>query len=270
MNTFLWTLKHTVAVALAASVPLAGWVQVARGDDPLQHPTIAVSGKGKIEARPDIAEVTAGVVTHAPSAKDALAANNEAMSRMLQILKERGIAEKDIRTSQIQIAPQYSQPRHPVPYQIGAPAAAAPEPPAQAEFVSRIVGYRVENSVRITSRRIEQLGPLLDAVVQGGANHIFGISFRVEHAEKLLDEVRKRAMADATHKAQLLAGEAGAVLGPPLKIEAQEEGDIEQHRFFAPAMAAAAPPAPTMAVSPGEQELAVTVSVIYELKDVKQ
>ena len=166
-------LKRVAAVALATTLTLTGWSRASRGDDdPLKHHTISVSGIGRISAQPDIAEVTAGVVTHAPTAKDALATNNEAMSRLLQILKDRGVAEKDIQTSQIQVSPQYSQP-HPRPYDstlpIGAPAPSAQPQPGPVEFVPRIVGYKVDNGVRVTARRIDQLGPLLDAIVQAGA-----------------------------------------------------------------------------------------------------
>jgi uncharacterized protein len=253
-------LNRTAVVALA--VTLSGWAQASRGDDDsLKYPTISVSGTGRISAKPDIAEVTAGVVTHAPTAKDALAANNESMSRLLQVLKEHGIAEKDIQTSQIQISPQYSQPQ-PRPYNPqGAPVAPGDSQPG--EFVPRIVGYKVDNSVRVISRRIDHLGPVLDAIVQAGANQISGISFRVEHAERLLDEARKRAVADAKHKGELLAGEAGVVLGPPLKIAEQDGLVPGPARFFGAAMAA------PMAVAPGEQELAVTISLIYELKTPK-
>jgi uncharacterized protein len=251
------------AAVLVALVVPTDWMKVARGDeDPLKYHTISVSGNGKISARPDIAEVTAGVVAHAPSAQYALAANNAAMSRLVATLKERGVAEKDIQTSQISITPEYSQP--PPRVFSGSPPVEQP----QAEFVPRLVGYKVENNVRVTSRRIDQLGPLLDAVVQAGANQIYGIAFRVEHPDELLDEARKRAMRDAKHKGELLAGEAGVVLGSPMKIAEHQEGTPA---FYAERIIAAAPMrAAAMPVAPGEQELTVMVSVIYELKQAKQ
>jgi uncharacterized protein YggE len=268
MNMFCLNPTRAAMAVLAATIPLVGFPHAARGDDPMKHHTIAVSGKGKISARPDIAEVTAGVVTHAPSARDALAANNAATSRLFETLKERGIAEKDIQTSQISITPEYSQPQ---PRGYPAPPGAN-EQPAQTEFIPRLVGYKVENSVRVTSRRIDQLGPLLDAVVQAGANQLYGISFRVENPEELSDEARKRAMRDAKHKGELLAGEAGVVLGPPLKIAEQQQGGpgALPYDFEVPMPVAAAPRAPAMAVAAGEQELTVTVSVIYELRPPKQ
>ena len=72
-------------------------------------------------------------------------------------------------------------------------------------------------------------------------------------------------MADAKHKGELLAGEAGVILGPPMKIE-EQEGSEPGPRHFKAGFTFAAPSAPAMAVAPGEEELTVTVSVIYELK----
>jgi uncharacterized protein YggE len=218
-------------------------------------PTISVTGIGKLAARPDIAEIQVGVASSAETAQEALAKNNTAMDRLFRTLKERGVAEKDIQTLQVQVFPQYSQPRHPNV----APA------PHETEFVPRVVGYRVDNSVRVLSRKIESLGPLLDAVVQVGANQIHGISFRMNDTSKLLDEARKRAVADARHTADLLAGEAGVVVGSPLEI--QDHGGsypFPSANFgmkMSPMMAAA-----PMPISAGEQEVTANVTIIYELK----
>ncbi len=219
-------------------------------------PTISVTGTGKIGARPDLAEISVGVLAQAPTANVALSLNNESMNRLVTTLKERGIAEKDIQTSQVQIAPEYSRPQPRGPQD------------RDEEFVPRIVGYRVDNMVRIVARKIEQLGPLHDPVVQAGANQIHGISFRVEKNDQLLDEARKRAMGDAKHKAVLLAGEAGVVVGAPLKIEETGAENSPQPRLMGMGRMMAAPAAP-MPMSPGEQEIAVTVSVVYELKSPK-
>ena len=216
--------------------------------------TISVSGTGKVSARPDVAEIQLGVVTEAPTAAAALQGNNEAMNRLATTLKERGIAEKDIQTVQIQVMPRYTQPqpRRPVPGE------------EAGEFIPRIFGYRVENSVRITARQIDKLGPLLDAVVGGGVNQVRGISFHVEKVDKLLVGARKDAVENAWKKARDLAESAHVDLGLPLKIEEHGGGvPVPQPRMYSagPMMAAA----PAMAVSPGEQELSVTVSVVYEL-----
>jgi uncharacterized protein YggE len=219
-----------------------------------KKPSISVAGEGRVTAAPDVAEIHVGVVTQASTARDALAANNEAMNRLMEVVKERGVATKDVQTSNINVSPQYSQPPQPRPGRED-----------QAEgFVPRIVAYNVTNTVQITARKLDKLGELLDAVVQAGANQMHGISFRVDEPEKLLDQARKSAMADAKRKAEILVGEAGVVLGSPIQIS-ESSGPIpfqQQKMMFGRAMAAAE----AMPVAPGEEELKVSVSVTYELR----
>jgi uncharacterized protein YggE len=259
-----WILNWFSALAVSHGL-LSSFGSITRGDDePLKIHTISVSATGKVSVRPDIAEITAGVMTTAPTAKDALAANNELMNKLLQALKGLSVADKDLQTSHVQVTPQYSQPQPRPVNTINSPPVEGADP--APEFIPRVVGYRVDNSVRIVARQIDKLGPMLDAIVAAGANQIFGISFRVENSDRLLNEARRRAMAESKNKAATLAAEAGVVLGLPLKIE-EHDGSAPPGpiRYFG-----AAPMAPaagiSMPIAAGEQELAVTVSVIYELK----
>jgi Protein of unknown function (DUF541) len=71
--------------------------------------SITVMGSGIVTAPPDTAELTTGVVTQAPSAAQALAVNSAAMEAMLKSLRSLGIAQKDIQTTNITVAPQHRQ-----------------------------------------------------------------------------------------------------------------------------------------------------------------
>jgi uncharacterized protein YggE len=213
--------------------------------------TISVSGTGKVSALPDIAEISIGVVSRAKSAKDATAANAEAMTTVNGLLKERGVAAKDIETAQFQIAPRYAEPRR------------------NTEDLPAVVGFQVNNTVNITVRQVDKLGTLLDVLIGGGANQIHSLSFRVDQPDKLLDEARRRAVANARHTAELLAGEAGVVLGAPLKIvDTGQNNPIPPRRFFTLGAAAPAMAAPTP-IAAGEQELSASVQVVYLLKQAK-
>jgi uncharacterized protein YggE len=177
-------------------------------------------------------------------------ANNQRMEALQGLLKERGIAAKDIQTAQFAVQPVYSQPP---PYQPGQP---------QGEFVPNLIGYQVQ----VTVRDLTKLGLLLDSVVANGANYVYGVSLHSDD-ETLLYEALRKAMADARKKAELLAGEAGLALGPPLSI--REETSPYYGNFAAPAPPpgayAMAAPAASVPVAPGEQETSVTVSVVYEV-----
>jgi uncharacterized protein YggE len=218
-------------------------------------PSMSVNGTGKVAAVPDVAEINVGVVTQARTAQEAVAMNAESMTTLHRLLKELGVASKDIETTQFQIAPVYSQPEGPGGF--------------TPDFQRKIVGFQATNMLHITARKIEKLGSLLDALVSAGANQIHSLGFRVENPEKLLDEARRKAMADAKRTADLLAGEAGVVLGPPLKIsEASRNvpGPWIPARFAGGGPAMMAAPTP---IAAGEQELSVTVQVVYQLKQPK-
>ncbi len=241
------------AACLLLSLPLAA---ASRADDAADKPlrrTISVTGTGRVSAAPDVADINLGVVTQAATAKDALAANTEAMAAIVKLLKDRGVAAKDIQTTNINVQPQYSQPTPPAPGR------------AAEAFVPRIVAYQVTNTVQITARDLEKLGQVLDAVVTAGANQMYGINFRIDKPAQLLETARKNAMADAKRKAELLAGESGVVVGPPVSID-ESGGFPPTPRPMMMGRAMAAPMAADMPVAAGEQELMVHVSVVYELK----
>jgi uncharacterized protein YggE len=240
-------------LALIAVVLIAPSTQ---GEDvKTERRTIAVTGTGRISAPPNVADISVGVVTQAKTAREALSANNESMAALHKVLKERGVAAKDIQTAYLNVSPQYSQPP---PHNPNNPL---------GQFVPQIVGYNVTNTVQVTARDLAKLGELLDAVITAGANQLNGISFRIDGAESLLDNARKKAMADAKKKADLMAGEAGVVVGPPVSIR-DEQTPVQP--IFQPMMQTmgmfAAPAAPSLPVASGEQELSVTVYIVYELK----
>jgi uncharacterized protein YggE len=244
-----------LALAFLAAQPSLSVAQLGV-DEKVNVPCLSVVGHGKVTAVPDVADINIGVVSQGATAKAAMESNSEAMSGLQKVLKERGVAAKDVETTQIQVSPIYSHPD--------------PRRPAQSgeEFVPKVVGYRVTNSVEVTVRDVHKLGDMLDAVIGAGANQVTGISFRVEKSEQLLDQARKLAMADAKRKAELLAGEAGVVLGPARQIT--EAGSSPSRAMMlgggAPqAMMARSAPS----VAPGEQELAVSIQVSYTIMPPK-
>lgn len=243
----------------ALALSFMGSTLMADDTDKPERKIISVSGQGKVSAPPNVADISLGVVTQATTAREALSVNSRQMDALQTVLKERGVAAKDFQTSNISVSPRYNQPPPQLP---GQPA---------HEFVPRIVGYDVTNTVQVTARDLAKLGDLLDAVVTAGANQMYGISFRIAEPDALLDTARKKAMADAKKKAELMAGEAGVVVGPPISIRdepAPYNPPIPPAPMFARAMAPMAA-APSMPIAAGEQELSVTVYIVYELRQPK-
>jgi uncharacterized protein len=229
-----------LAVALLVALAASACVAVAPNDGaPRRAPTVTVAGSGTVSATPDQAEITTGVVTQAATAAQAMAANSQAMERLLQSLGNLGIGPRDIQTTNISVSPQRRAPKEGQP----------PE----------ITGYEVSNQVRVKVRDLARLGQVLDRQVSQGANLVYGIHFGLQEPAPLLDEARKRAMADARRRADLYAAAAGLKVGRVLSV--QEAGVAPPGPGPAPrmAMSAAAP------VAPGEQEIQASVTVTFTL-----
>jgi uncharacterized protein YggE len=208
---------------------------------PPEVPFIMVVGSGTAAARPDMAEVSGGVVTQASTAAQALTQNSLAMDRVLKTVTALGIADRDVQTATINVTPMRRQGRQ------------EPQPP-------EIVAYEVSNQVRIKVRDLAILGRVLDALVGQGANVLGGISFSVADPAPILDQARTRAMADARRRADVYAQAAGVKVGPVLSIREATPG-IPRFAEMPRTLALSAVP-----VAPGQQEFQASVTVTYAIR----
>jgi uncharacterized protein len=108
------------------------------------------------------------------------------------------------------------------------------------------------------------LGALLDKAVSSGSNQINGISFSVSNSDTAMDEARKLAIKDATHKAQIYAGAASINLGNIMSVS-ESGGMAEPQVMFSRAKTMAADSAP-VPIAQGAQVISVDVNVSWEIK----
>ncbi|MQT11852.1 SIMPL domain-containing protein [Segnochrobactrum spirostomi] len=223
-----------LAAALAVLAPLAATSAMADDD-------IRVVGQADISVTPDIAVVTGGVTTEALTARAALDANTKAIADVISALKAAGIDAADIQTSAFRIYPRYAERTN------------DGKTPA-------LLGYGVDNQVRVKVRDLPKLGGLLDVMVSAGANEIQGVNYIVSDADKKLDEARRDAIADARRKAELYAQAANVRLG---KVDHICEGCSTDSPGPAMMKMDAMPaPVPT---EPGQTTLHVDVIVTFDI-----
>lgn len=228
-------------VAMAAALPATAQ-DITVVAPPLDGTLLEVSAQGFSDRVPDLATIQSGVVTEAPTAAAAMQANADRMRGVLAALRVAGVAERDIRTSNIALNPQY---RH---IQNQAPA---------------ITGYQATNQVTVRFRDVARAGPILDALVKAGANSIDGPNLSVENPESALDEARTSAVAKARARAELYARAAGLRVDRILAIsETTAMAPPMPMNFRMANMEAAA----DTAIVPGEQRLTVNVNVRFVLK----
>jgi uncharacterized protein len=225
--------SRTFAFAAVVAALLAAPVLPAQAAERL----ITVTGHGMVAVAPDTALIRIGVTTQGKTAHDASAANAKQMTKVINTIEQSGIAKKDIQTSQLSLQPQYDS----------------------KGGTNRLLGFQVTNRVTVRIRKIADLPTVLDKAIAAGANEMSGIEFQVSEENKLLDQARADAIADAHRKAELYAKAADAKVGKVAAIT--EQGSSPPPREFK-AMRASAGAVP---VAPGEQILQATVTVSYEL-----
>ena len=75
------------------------------------YPTVSVTGEGSVTAVPDLATVSAGIVSEGKTSREAAEANAKLMTAVIAAARQAGIAEKDIGTSRYSISPVYAMRR---------------------------------------------------------------------------------------------------------------------------------------------------------------
>jgi uncharacterized protein YggE len=224
-------LSAALAVLLASAPPAALAEDAA---------LITVTGEGHVEARPDMATVTLGVVTQGANAAEAMAANSVQLAAVLERLRASGIEERDIQTSGLTLNANWQQ--------------------TEIDPAPRIMGYQASNMLTVRVRKLDGLGPVLDQTIADGANTFNGLSFGLSDPAPSMNEARKRAVADAIARATLLTEAAGVTLGPVVSI-------TEGGGYGAPAPmyrieADAASPVP---VAAGEVSSSASVTMVFKI-----
>jgi hypothetical protein len=202
---------------------------------------ISVTGMGEVTGTPDTVEVSLGVSVLAETVDEAAATAAEKAQALIDSLTSNGVAEEDITTTDYSIYPEYDY----------------------SSNTERLVGYRVNNTVRAKIRDIETTGTVIDAAVAAGGDDatVNGLSFSIEDNDELVAAAREAAWNDAMAKATQLAELSGQTLGeatsitetvsmPPVPIPYAEEAAAD--RALTP-------------IEPGTSAVTITLQVQFAL-----
>lgn len=201
---------------------------------------ISVTGEGESRVAPDLAVIDLGVTSQAQTAAEASALNAEAQSSVIDALKQAGLDEADIQTSQLNLGPimQHGE----------------DEPP-------KVTGYRASNSVTVRVTELDRTGEILDAIVAAGSNQINGIRFSREDSAEAEDEALAAAVENARRKAEVMARAADLTLGPVIAMSDMVQSGGPQPMMMRAEMASDA----STPVQPGELSVSAQVQVSYTL-----
>jgi uncharacterized protein YggE len=205
--------------------------------------TVTVSASGTASGTPDTAVVQLGVQTQAAKANDALDLANENAQQLLDALKVSGVEKKDITTTNVSLYPQYSNDG------------------------KTITGYQASNTVMVKIRDVAKTGAIMDAAagVVGDEITLQGVSFVIDDTGALRDAARQDAVGKAKAQADQLAAAAGLEVGKVLALTEGSTGSVPPMPYAE--AAGGARDAASVPIEPGQQELDVSVTVVYELTD---
>lgn len=244
--------RHKINLAFTGLLTLAALLTspaFAQNTAQVPQRTMSLTGQAEVKSAPDIAVISAGVVSEARTAREALTLNNKSMASVLQTIEASGVAKKDIQTSNFSVQPKYKYAKR--------SSTGEQDPP-------RIVGYTVSNSVTVIVRELANLGQVLDAVVSSGVNQMNGLSFSIAEPAPLRNQARKLAVAEARERAELYAQAAGVSLGKILSISeavgVRPPQPVSRRAAFESAAAAAVP------IAQGQQAIQMQVNIVWEIK----
>jgi len=210
--------------------------------------TINVTAEGKTKGVPDVSKITAGVEVTKATANEAQTEATIKLEKIIQAVKDKGVADKDIQTQAVSTSPKYDY---------------------QGNMA--VTGYYGRAMATITVRDMAKADEILGALTPAGANSVYGpqLTFSDEMLKSLEDQARESAVKNAKEKAEKLALASGAKIGKVVSIEEQPSGGIYYPVFAAESAAdlkSAAGGAPVNAIEPGENDITISVNVTYSLR----
>lgn len=151
-------------------------------------PIISVTGEGTVEAQPDRATISVGVVTREKNPSAVQVANARAATSVINSIVALGIERRDISTGNYNFNPTY---RH------------------LDNGRSEIDGYEATNSVTIIVDDLNLVGKIIDAALSHGANRVDSLNFGLRNKNAYQDEALRLAILDAKRKAEVAASALG-------------------------------------------------------------
>jgi len=241
------TMRQVLIAALmagAAILPSVAAAQQAGITQTIAGTRLDVNASGEVTRVPDLAIISAGVVTKAATAGSALQQAATRMQRVRAALKAAGVEDRDIQTSNISLNPEYRYVNN--------------QPP-------QLTGYGATNTVTVRFRDIANAGKILDALVKEGANQINGPTLTIDKPEAALDEARAQATAKGRARAELYARSMGMRVARVVAVS--ESGFSHPVPPPMPMMERAmAGQAADSKIDPGEQKLQVNLAMTFELQ----
>ncbi len=235
----LKTVLPIAALTLIVSPAAAAEIQIQSAG-----PVIELSVSQTVNVVPDSATLGAGVQTRAMTADGAARDNAVKMDAIIARVRALGVAKEDIQTSNFSINPQFQYNNDNTP--------------------PKFLGYDVSNMVTVKLRKLDKVGPTLDALIASGANNINGPTFGLDNDTAARSAARRAAFAEAQGRARELAGLAG-YSGVKLLEISESYANARPMPMEREIMVAASRSDKATPIEPGQVGTVASLTVKYEM-----
>src|ERR1051326_1992816 len=167
------------------------------------HTRLMVTGESESKAAPDTAVIVLSVVTQSKGALDAQQQNARKSDAVILAVKQAAGANPDIKTSGYSLEPQQD-------YEGAVP---------------HIRGYEASNTVTVSTTALDNVGAIIDAATQAGANSVEGVRFILREGDKAHGQALADASKQAMAKAQAMAHSLG---GRITRVGAERAGNFPE------------------------------------------
>jgi uncharacterized protein YggE len=214
---------------------------------PDEKPTISTIGTAEKEIRSDESRISLAVENTNANANSARKNNADKMNTIIEVLRQAGLTDENITTSNFQITPNYDY---------------------EGSNYDRIISYTALNKVELKTSANANISKFIDIAVNNGANRVENIDFVI--SKKTLDEnskeLIKEAFRDAKVKAEVLASEGNFTIAGVKSIDASSAGGYSPPTYFYDNFAgdtAERTAAPSTQIIPQKNTVTITIPVVF-------
>jgi uncharacterized protein YggE len=215
---------------------------------------IWVTGEGTVSVEPDLVKLNLGVENTADTVEEARLVTALAMTNIFNVLLEMNVSEEDIQTRNFRIYPQYT-------YQ-----EVYKNDKRYSENV--LTSYRVNNSLTVELRDLDNVGVVLDKIVEvaGDSIRIDQVLFTITDASSSRVIARERAVLDALAKAEQFAELTGVTRGDLLYIKENDTGSSGVYNYGVRMATEDFGGFSEIPVSAGDLDIEVIVTTVFAIR----
>ena len=225
--------------------------------------TITITGTGDAYAVPDVATFSFSVTQNSKTVSDAQTAATAKINAALKTVRDAGIADKDIQTTNYSINPHYDYQNAACPAIARADGTPIYCPPGK----SVLTGYDVSETVTVKIHDLDKAGTLFASIGTLQVENLNGLDFSVENPDVIKAQARALAISDAKNKADTLASQLGVRLVRIVNFS-EDNGSYVRPMMYAATDAVSVSGKAIVApeISAGQQKVTSNVSVTYEIQ----